>query len=282
MSKTAPVVDPSDETTAPLVDPEQGGQQEPSPEDLKRELREEKRAREAAEKLSAELKAKDEFWEKRLKAAERQPKTPQVTQKAEPPDPLDEFDWLKTLTEETDPARIRASIAKTVKAQIAAELKRGNYVSREEAEGYVAQMIEGATAMNSLVRDFPGLADPKSEFFQETQRQLAQLEADPSVKGTPQTALERMAAQQAEIVLLRAGKGSKAESEDERIARILAQKGLSGIRGAVSDGDDGLSADERRAIAGFRAAGFDIDEKSYREERKRANVGPRLQALRSA
>lgn len=272
------VVESPDPTTAPL-DPEPDEEQkpqEPTPQELKAQLREEKLAREAAETLNKELKARDEVWERRLAKT-----TPKASPRAETPepDPLDELDLLTLLTEEKDPARIKQIFAKTVKAQIAAELKRGNFISREEAEKYTAQIIEGATATNRLVQEFPQLADPKSEFFQETQKQIGIMSDDPAYKGVPETTLFRMAALQAEVGLSRAGKLSKAESEEDRIARILAQKGLGGGRGVATEDDGGLTAEERRTIAGYKAAGFDIDEKSYREERKRANVGPRLAAM---
>ena len=255
----------ADEATALSPEPEETPEQTPA--ELKAELREAKAAQQAAEALAEERRATVEFWQEREKKGKVVPKTPPA--QTPDPEPLDELDLLTLLTEEKDPARIKATFAKAVKSQIAAELKRGNYVSREEAEGYVAGMIESATTMNRLVADFPDLAKPKSEFFAETQKQLAALENDPTMKGTPLAAMERMAAQQAKLALIEAGKLGN-EADDDRYERIANQRG--GSRGRSKPADDGsLTAAEKQA-----AARYGLTEAQYLEGKKHTNYGPAL------
>ena len=286
MSTPYEALDPIEDSATALPDQTEGAeatnQPTPTPAELKAlkaELRAEKRAREAAEKLADERKTVKEFWERRGQAAEAVPR--QVPAAIEQADPLDDFDWLNTLTNESDPAKIKQNIAKAVKAQIAAELKRGNYVSREEAEGYVQQMVTSASAFNKLIADFPGLRDSASEFFAETQKQLATLGNDPSLNGTPQAALERMAAQQAEIALARAGKAVPAQStEDDRYDRVARQRGGSPGRGQAT-ADTTLNAAEKAM-----AAKLGIPEAKYlarkREMMAPGAVGPALMADRMA
>lgn len=283
MSTYAPAVEPDEAAaTDQPADPQDGEQSTPetlTPAEakaLRAELRAEKRAREAAEKLADERKATKEFWERRGQVLEQ---APRHAPPAPPADPLEELDLLTLLTEEKDPARIKTTFNKIVKAQIAAELQRGNYVSRQEAEGYVAQMVNSASAFNQLLTDFPGLKDPKGEFFAETQKQLAALGNDPAMYGAPQGVLERMAAQQAEIALTRAGKTQLAtDPEEERYERVARQRGGSRGRGQVAD-EVTLSLAEKDM-----ARKLGIDEKRYlarkREMAQPGAVGPALTADR--
>lgn len=286
MSTPYEALEPQQADAAALPDQTDGAeatdQPTPTPAELKAlkaELRAEKRAREAAEKLADERKTVKEFWERRGQAAEAAPR--QVPAAIEQADPLDDFDWLNTLTNESDPAKIKTNIAKAVKAQIAAELKRGNYVSREEAEGYVQQMVSSASAFNQLLADFPGLKDPQGEFFAETQKQLAALGSDPRMYGAPQGVLERMAAQQAEIALARAGKSAPAaDPETDRYDRVARQRGGSPGRGQAA-ADTTLNAAEKAM-----AAKLGIPEAKYlarkREMMAPGAVGPALMADRMA
>jgi len=254
---TKPAAAPDEAVTTPLDEPQDTA--EPTADELKAQLREEKTRREAAEALAEERKVTREFIERRER--EGRPLRQQKPPPAADPDPLDDLDLLTLLTEEKDPARIKQVFAKAVKSQIATEMKRGNYVSREEAESYVANMIGAATEINRLVADFPQLSDPKSEFFAETQKQLGALANDPTYYGAPDNVLQRLAAQQAKLTLLEAGK-LNTESSDDRYERIANQRGGSRGRGQASS-EVGLSSAEKDM-----ARKLGVAEKDYLAQKK--------------
>lgn len=268
----SPGADPAEDSTAPL-DPEEGGEEqaapEPTPQELKAQLREEKRAREAADALAAERLATVEFWKKREEraAAAIPPPAPATPE----PDPLADLDLLKLLTEAQNPDEVKQVFTKTVKQQMARELRNGNYVSKADMEAYIGQIVNGANDMSKLVADFPDLGNPQSEFFAETQKQIAAMQSDPSNQSVPTAKLYRMAALETKAAMVDAGKYGKEPAED-RYERIANQRG--GSRGhQKADSGTSLSSDQK-----LMAAKFGLTEKQYLEGLKQTRLGPGLTA----
>lgn len=269
---TSPGADPvTDSPIAP--DPEEGEEQtpEPTPQELKAQLREEKRARGAADALAAERLATLEFWKKREEREAKRPSPAPIPAAPAEPDPLAELDLLALLTEAPNPDQVKQVFTKSVKQQIARELNSGNYVSKADMENYISQIVSGANDMSKLVADFPDLGDPKSEFFVETQKQIAEMQSDPSNQQVPHAKLYRMAALEVKAAMIDAGKYNKEPAED-RYERIANQRGGSRGKPQPTSGTS-LSADQKAM-----AAKFGLSEKQYLEGVKQTRLGPGLTA----
>lgn len=124
---------------------------------------------------------------------------------------------LKALTESgfLTERTAKQLVKKTLEKQLATIEQR----MAERAEQTLESRIQGLTKTASLVQRFPDLAVPESEFYQETQRELAALiEDEPELKGT--NAAMRIAA---EAAARRLNISERRQRQEERLDRIRRQ-----------------------------------------------------------
>jgi hypothetical protein len=216
---------PAEEREAPddVLDPDKDGAdvegKQPDAKELARENESLKR------QLADSLQVK-EFWEARAKETP-EPK-PKAEAKADDDDPLESLDILKMITEAEDPK----AAAKQLKSALRASIKREGYVSRDELNATLQALIGDATAIGLLSQEYPDLANPKSDLFAETQKQLDTLGKNAAYKNLPHSELQRVAVERAELQLVRSGKRKpEKETEAERRSRVHEQQGRVGRSG---------------------------------------------------
>jgi len=195
-----------------------------------------------------------QYWADKAKTA--------APAKAAVADPEDDTDVLEAIT--TGGAKGFDALAE----------KRG-FMKRGEVETLINQRATSLTKEQELIQRFPDLKVKNSDFFRATAVHYGEL-----VKaGTPQSVAMELAADKAELDLMRSGKikpaGSeptKAEKETARLARIAAQGG--GERrgpAAAEEGDDELSPQQKHI-----ALAMGISEEAYS---KRAKSGVKMKGL---
>jgi hypothetical protein len=153
-------------------------------------------------------------------------------------------------------------------------------VAREEVQRSQKGLIQDA----ELAREFPELADSKSELFQRTKAIYdAEVAEDPSLKSNPRT-LTR-AAKEARAELISEGKYGRSSDrrrdaqddfEDRRQQRIDAQSGdRTHSRQGGDDGDDQtLSPRQRFILDKFNASGeVFVDDKTYIKNAQNVKMG---------
>lgn len=261
-----------DESADDAVDAKQ-----PTVEDLQAQIRA-KDAEIAAEKrLTSELQARDEVWARRMEQGKSAPKVTKPAP-ADDPDPLESFDWLTTLTDEKNPEAINKKVAKAVKESAQRLIKQGGYVSREELDQTINNLVQNVTAVSALVDEFPDLKDKGSPLYSEQQKQLERLEADPAYAGVPPSVLPRLAALEAERAVAKSGKQQPArETEEQRLERIERQRGPDG-RYAAGGGEPELDRGDLALLKRYGAA-YGVDAKALKQSKKDFQVGPRLAAM---
>lgn len=153
-----------------------------------------------------------QYWQGRASATPAAPAAPAAAAE-------DDTDVLEAIT--TGGAKGFDALAK----------KRG-FVQRDEVETLINQRATSLTKEQELIGRFPDLKNKASEFFKATAAHYGDL-----VKaGTPQTVAMELAADKAELDLMRSGKikpagaQTKEEKEADRLARVAAQGGEGGGR----------------------------------------------------
>ena len=150
--------------------------------------------------------------------------------------------------------------------------KRG-FVKRADVEQMIEQRATALTKEQELLGQYPDLRNRQSEFFKTTAAHYGSM-----IKaGTPAATAMQLAANMAELDLMRSGKlptpngdSDKGSREAERLARIAAQGGGAGPRrpsGAETD-DDSLTPEQKHI-----AAMMGISEEAYL---KRAKAGVQM------
>ena len=136
---------------------------------------------------------------------------------------------------------------------LAAMLKKQGFVSAAEVDAKVNEKAAQITSEAQLLKEYPELGDPKSEFFQATAGFYGELKKE----GVPERTAMKLAAQQARLAGIESGKiqtpaqktaADAAKRAEERAARAAAGAGDRGRRGATEEDDDTPTDDERRAI----------------------------------
>ena len=136
---------------------------------------------------------------------------------------------------------------------LAAMLKKQGFVSGAEVDAKVNEKAAQITSEAQLLKEYPELGDPKSEFFQATAGFYGELKKE----GVPERTAMKLAAQQARLAGIESGKiqtpaqktaADAAKRAEERAARAAAGAGDRGGRGATEEDDDTPTDDERRAI----------------------------------
>lgn len=190
-------------------------------------------------------------------------KTPAAAAKAAEPE--DDTDVLEAIT--TGGAKGFDALAK----------KRG-FIQRDEVQHLIDTRAQALTKEQDLIGRFPDLKNKNSEFFRATALHYGDL-----VKaGTPQSVAMELAADKAELDLMRTGKikpaGSeptKAEKETARLARIAAQSpSAGGRRPAAAEEDEDTLTPEQIHIADSMGV-------SHEAYLKRAKAGVRMGGLRN-
>lgn len=262
--------DESPDTDTPDADKPEDKQ--PTVADMQVKL-EQQRA-EAAERVTAEIKARDEFWAKRQgpptaanRAAVREP-DPE-------PDPVEAIKWLDLFSDEKDPAVIDRRIAKAIDSKIKQEIKRGDLVSRAEVDERAQQLVTDLLSLSQLQSDFPELSD--KAFATAVGAEVQRLSDDPDYEKLPAQKLQRLAAQSVKLQMISEGKlkpSNQRETEDERRERIERQRGGSGGRTGEPETVE-LNADERYLIQRW-GDNFGVDEKTFKQHKREMEVGPGL------
>ena len=172
-------------------------------------------------------------------------------------------------TEEDEPDVLEAITTGGAKGFDALAAKRG-FIKRDEVETLINQRATSLTKEQELIQRFPDLKDKTSDFFKQT----AGYYGDLLKQGVPQATAMELAADKAELALMRTGKikpagaqQTKEEKEADRVARVQAQAGEgSGRRpAAASEEDTELTPDQKHI-----AAAMGVSEEAYQ---KRAKAG---------
>ncbi len=159
-----------------------------------------------------------------------------------------------------------------------------------DVKNTVAQARSASDTDAQLLKQYPDLADDKSEFFQVTAEIYNDLARDPHMKKSPR--LSALAAELADKRLngaepvRRSRRAVEPEDDDDddldpeeqRISRVRRQASSSGRRSTRSadSGGEELDAMQKTIVAKLRAAGADITEDGYR---KRAQAGVRMSGI---
>lgn len=126
--------------------------------------------------------------------------------------------------------------------------KKNGYVKGDVMEQAITAKATQLTREANLMKRYPDLEDKESEIFKATAKHYGNLKN----QGVQEGLAMEMAAERAELELLRAGKiktpaEEKATREQDRLARIAAQGGDRGNRGTQQDeNDDELNAEQKR------------------------------------
>lgn len=198
---------------------------------LQKELKDNKTA---SDKRVTEAEEATKVWYDRAeKATAAEPKP----EKAEEADPLDVFD------DETKTA-VRSYVKQAT----------SDMVRSDEVDKRAQAIVRSTLTQDQLMRDYPELGDKSSEFFKNTTENYQQLDG---VAGADRL---RMAVEQTELIMRRAGSWKDRESESDRLARIAAQAG--GGNGGSSDegGSQELSKPQKDM-----AANMGVSEDAYRK-----------------
>jgi hypothetical protein len=132
-------------------------------------------------------------------------------------------------------------------------LKKQGFVSADEVDAKVNDKASQLTGEAQLVKEYPDLADQKSEFFKATAGFYGELKKE----GVPERVAMRMAAKEAKLAGIESGTiktpaqktaDDKATREEERRARGAAGAGDHGGRTSADEDDDTASPDELLAI----------------------------------
>lgn len=204
----------------------------------------------------AESQRTAQFWAEQARSAPAAPAAPAPA--AEPED--DDTDVLEAIT------------LNGTKGFEDLAARRG-FVKRSEVEQMIDSRATALTKEQELLGQYPDLRNRQSDFFKQTAAHYGAM-----VKaGTPATTAMQLAANMAELDLMRAGKittpsanGDKGNREAERLARIAAQGGGAGPRrpSGGEDDDDTLTAEQKHI-----AAMMGISEEAYL---KRAKAGVQM------
>lgn len=208
----------------------------------------------------AEAQRTAEFWQKKNAPAAAAPAAEE-----------DDTDVLEAIT--TGGAKGFDALAK----------KRG-FIQRDEVETLINSKAASLTKEQELMTRFPDLKDKKSEFFKTT----AGYYGDLVRAGTPQAVAMELAADKAELDLMRSGKikpagaaPTKEEKETARLARIAAQGENGGRRpAATADAeDDELNPEQLKVVRSMLVGQPGLDGKPMTEAqaveryKARANAG---------
>jgi hypothetical protein len=156
--------------------------------------------------------------------------------------------------------------------------KKRGFIQRDEVETLINQRAASLTEEQQLMQDYPDLKNKTSDFFKATAGNYGRLVKD----GVPQHVAMGQAARATELEFLKAGKlklpaaiaaDTAAEKEEKRLARIAAQTGDKGRRGAAAeeDVDEELSPQQKHMCAAMG-----ISEEAYK---KRAQAGVAMKGL---
>lgn len=157
---------------------------------------------------------------------------------------------------------------------------KNGYVKQDKLDstvnGKAAQMVREA----AVIKKYPELDDHNSEMFKVTAGHYGDL-----VKaGVPQPIAMEMAAERAELQLIRAGKvktpaEKAADVERDRLARIAAQAGDRGQRGLGDETDTELTPEQKHIALGIMRGATDdngkplTDEQIFEKYKARATKG---------
>lgn len=189
----------------------------------------------ALEQEAAETKRAAEYWH--AKANER-PAPPKEAPKEDVDEP--KVDFLDLATQGSD----------AVDKYLAKWAKKQGYIKKSEAEELSKSSTAQLSREQRLTKKYPDLEDHDSEMFKTTASRYGELVKNGVAEGI---AME-MAAESAELALIRAGKiktpaEKAAAKEADRLARIAAQGGDRGGRSAVSEEEDTELDDAQKRIA---------------------------------
>jgi hypothetical protein len=151
--------------------------------------------------------------------------------------------------------------------------KRG-YVRKDEVQAMVNEKAIQLTKEAQLLKEYPDLSDPNSEFFQATAKVFGELKN----AGVSETMAMELAAERVDLQFLRTGKRKtpaqqrdedKAAREEERKARLRAQSGERGNHAPVdNEEDEELTAEQKHIVQSMG-----ITEEAYK---KRAKEGVKM------
>lgn len=164
--------------------------------------------------------------------------------------------------EEEDVLAIAAKGGKAFQSYLDKQLSKKGFVSADKVEAMVNSKAGQMMREADLTKQYPELADAKSDFFKATAAEYQSLKRD----GVPEHRALQLAAHSVELEQLRSGtrKTPNAAKEAERIARIAAQGGDTSRGGKDGDGgDDTLSAAQLRMCEEM-----EIDPKQYQARAK--------------
>jgi hypothetical protein len=224
-----------------------------------------------------ELEAESRFWAEKAQGI----KPAEAPKKDDGPDELDALlaeagvdgDTAASLLDDLGEKGVAALEKRglVTKAQLKQILSLAMTKMEAKANSIAESRVDGAknqfTAEAKLLKDFPDLADEKSEFAKETAREFAAMVADdPSLKNSyvALRAAARMASQKRT-----SGGGGELSS---RMQRIAAQSPTRGGRQAASEFDDDdveITPEARTILA--HAARYGVTEDSYRKHARRNN-----------
>lgn len=143
-------------------------------------------------------------------------------------------------------------------------LKENGFLTRDEVDALVASRVEngirGSLATYELQKRYPDIAKPDSEFFKTAAKRYKALE------GLPAEERLTTAAELAEADMRRAGKYREPETDDQRLARILAQHG-DGFGGRIGDTSDEMSSSQKAM-----AEAFGISPEKYAKRAREVGV----------
>jgi hypothetical protein len=156
--------------------------------------------------------------------------------------------------------------------------KKRGFIQRNEVEQIIEARATSLTKEQQLMKEYPDLENKDTEFFKTTAENYGRLVKS----GTPQPVAMEMAARQAELQFIRAGKikvnGSGRPSGDEkeaaRLKRIAAQASPSGsARPAPVDEEDEELTPQQKHIADAMG----ISHEAYA---KRAKTGVAMRGVK--
>jgi len=247
----------ADKTETPPPAAESTPPPEPSAADLAKDAR-----IQALEAHNAELQRTSEFWHSRASERPAAAAAPAATATPEPEEDEDLLDLITT---------------KGVKGLDALMTKRG-YVRRDEVDHKVNAKATQVTDEARLVAQYPELNDNKSDFFMATATRYGTLVKN----GTPEHMAMRLAAEGAELEMIRAGKmqtpaekaaATKAQRETERLAHVAAQGGDRGGRTTDQEESDELTAEQRAVAIRMLAVDGVTEEQAIERYKARAKKG---------
>jgi hypothetical protein len=216
-------------------------EEQPSVEELQRQVEHEQKLREDAEKTR-------DFWHGQATA---KPIEKPIEKKEEAPD-VD--DLSKTDLVDIVSGNNVEGLSKVVQAVIKKTLKEMGVTTQKDVEQLVSGKLSEAksesSGMAELVRQHPDLQDSRSELYQEAARQLDEIGKDTAYQGLSDFAKVKLATKLAAAELTKPGGAGKAEAA--RAARIAAQQGSTGSRkNSQREESDELNDEEKQAARVF-------------------------------